>query len=355
MATPNAPTDNFSWLPEELESVASRLARADECAFNIGDVASKWSADGPLGFEQVRRGGQVQTFLKSVKPVPPVVTLLFSEAVNHLRAAIDNVIWYLVEREHGQLSGFKATLVNMPIHESLEAFDKWTKRRVKEGITVFGPGTPLGRRLRILQPYVDTKSDVPSMSEALAAMMGHKVEYAQPLRLLQAYSNEDKHRAIRVAAARTFSSTDASPLAEQSLYHQELKVGDPMGPPAPWGQVSILETNTALMIQRPDPFAAWVNPVNDLNAMRRHVSQVVVPVLLTGLQMTDGLPPQIDLGDNGLSNRERLAAASWDGADTRLMSLVRERYHEAIGRGVQFTPVANGTDATDEEPQDGMR
>ncbi|MEV4901631.1 hypothetical protein AB0K08_09865 [Citricoccus sp. NPDC055426] len=352
MATPNAPMDNFSWLPQELESVALRLARADECSFDIGAVASKWSSDGPLGFEQVRRGDEVQTFLKSVKPVPPVVALLFSEAVNHLRAAIDNVIWYLVEREHGQLSGFKATLVNMPIHESLEAFDKWTKRRVKEEITVFGPDAPLGRRLRILQPYVDLQSDVPSMSETLAAIVGHKVEYAQPLRLLQAYSNEDKHRAIRVAAARTFSSTDRIPLAEQNLYHQELKVGDPMGPPAPWGQVSILETNTALMIERPAPFAAWVNPVNDLSAMRRHVSQVVVPVLLTGLQMPNGLPPQIDLGDSGLSNRERLTAASWDDAHTRLMSVVWERYHEAMSRGVQFTPVVECTDA-DEEPQDG--
>lgn len=340
-------TEEFDWLPEALESVALRLARADECAFKIGDLASKWSSEGPLGFEQVRRGDKVQMFLKSMRPVPPEASLLFSEAVNHLRAVIDNVIWYLVEREHGHVSGPAATLVNMPILESQEKLDNWTKRRLKEKIAAFGGATQLGRRLRTLQPYVDLQNGVPSMGAVLATIMRQEVETAHPLRLLQAYSNADKHRSIRLAFARTFTSNDLTPLAAQNLAHQEIKVGDPMGPPRPWGQMSIVETNTAVMVQRPAPFSAWVNPVKDITAMRQHIGQVVIPILLTGREMQRALPPAIDLGDNGLSNRERIVAGAWDDADTRLQSLVQALYQEAESRGLQFVPVIEDSNPAD--------
>lgn len=333
------PTEQFSWLPEALEPVALRLGRADECAFKIGDLTTKWSLDGPLDFEQVRRENTVQMVLKSLRPVPPEASLLFSEAVNHLRAAIDNVVWYLVEQELGDISGPIASLVNMPIVESQEDMDKWTRRRNK--ITAFGPDSRLGRRLRTLQPFVDVRSTVPSMGEVLAAITRQEVESAHPLRLLQGYSNADKHRSIRLAVARTFSSTDATPMSVQDLAHQEIKVGDAMGPPTPWGQVSFVDTNTAVMVQRPKPFSAWVNPVKDLNAMRRHVSQVAVPILLTGLEMPSGLPPAIETGDNGKSSRERLAAGGWDDAETRLMPLIHARFQEAESRGVQFAPVVD--------------
>lgn len=340
MHTPDSPLEKFGWLPEGLETVTLRLARADACAFKIGDIASKWSFEGPLDFEQVRRGNEVQTFLKSLRPVPPEAALLFSEAVNHLRAAIDNVVWYLIEQLHGDLSSRASTLVNMPIVETQEDLDRWTKRRLQAKITAFGADTPLGRRLRALQPFTDTRSGVPSMGSTLAAITRLEVESAHPLPLLQAYSNADKHRSITVGASRTFSSTDATPLAAQDLAHQELKVGDAMGPPTPWGKLTILETNTALMVHRPAPFSAWVNPVKEINALRIHVSQVVVPILLTGLEIPNGLPPGIELGDNGQSNRHRLAAGTWDDADARMAPLIKMRLDEANGRDFQIAPVA---------------
>jgi hypothetical protein len=229
----------------------------------------------------------------------------------------------------------------MPIVESQEALDKWTGRRNK--IPAFGPETRLGRRLRALQPFVDVQSSVPSMGEVLAAILRLDVESAHPVRLLQAYSNADKHRSIRVAAGRTFSSSDAVPLAGQDLAPRELKVGDPLGLPSLWGQLSIVETNTAVMVQRPEPFSAWVNPVKELNAMRRHVSQVVVPILLTGLEMPKGLPPSIQTGDSGKTSRERLCAGEWDDAEARLVPLVRTRFQEAEKIGVQFAPVVDGS------------
>ncbi|MHA7293547.1 hypothetical protein [Arthrobacter sp. HLT1-21] len=339
MNTSATPTEDFSWLPEALEPVALRLARADQCAYRVGDLTSQWSLDGPLGMEQVRRGDNVQMFLKSIRPVPPEVLLLFSEAVNHLRASIDNVVWYLIEQEHGQLNGSAGTLVSMPILESQEAFERWTSRRVKEKISAFGADTSLGRRLHTLQPFSDVQSAVPSTGQVLANLMRLKVETAHPLRLLQAYSNGDKHRSIRVAVPRTFSSTDATPLVEQDLAHQELRVGDALGPPTRWGQMSVLETNTAMMVQRPEPFSAWVNPVKELCAMRRHASRVVIPVLLTGLEMPRSLPAAVELGDNGQSTRERLIAGVWEDADARLAGIMRDRFHEAEHREIAIPPV----------------
>lgn len=332
--------DKFDWLPESLEPVALRLARADALAFRIGEIASKWSLDGPLGFEQVRSGGEVQMVVKSLRPVPPEASLLFSEGVNHLRAAVDNVIWYLVEQEQGDIGdSAAASRVNMPIVESEDALKKWTASRSK--IVPLASDTSLGRRIRALQPFVDEKSAVPSMSEGLAAIIRVDVEFAHPLRLLQAYSNADKHRSIRLAAGRTFTSTDASPMAEQDLAPRELKVGDPLGPPRPWGQLAIVETNTAIMVQRPAPFSSWVNPVRDLNAMRRHISQVVVPMLLTGLEMSRSLPPAIDLDDSGKSNRELLEEGRWEDAEARLQPLISQRFWEAEDMGVQFIPVVD--------------
>lgn len=337
----------FDWLPDALEPVALRLARADECAFKIGDIASKWSFDGPLELEQIRRGDEVQTFLKSLRPVPPETSLLFSEAVNHLRASIDNVVWYLTEREHGHLSGYASSLINMPIVESPEAFEKWTSRRHKEKIGCLGSDTTLGRRLRALQPFTDPHY-VPSTGTVLATLTNMEVESAHPLRLLQSYSNADKHRSIRLAAARTFRSTDAMPLLTQNLGHEELRVGDALAPPTRWGQISILETSTAVMVQRSEPFKAWVNPVKELTAMRRHIGQFVVPILLRGAEMPSGLPPEIELGDNGQSNRERLNDGLWDDADLRLSAALRSRYKEAENREPQFPPVVDESVAPSE-------
>ncbi|WP_104181656.1 hypothetical protein [Arthrobacter sp. B0490] len=347
--TPSPSTaDKYGWLPEPVESVAFRLARADECAFQIGDLASQWSSDGPLDFEQVRQGEYVQLFVTRLRPAPPEASLLFSEAVNHLRATIDNVIWYLVEREHGELTGYPATLVNMPIVQSPRAFDNWIRKRVQNKISAFGEGTPLHQRIRALQHYADSQSSIPSMGELLARLTGQAVERAHPLLLLQAYSNYDKHRSIRIAAARTFGSSNATPLAAQKLGHQALRVGDAFGPKIPWGHPASQDANTALMVERPDPFTAWVNPTKELNAMRRHVSDVVLPILLTGLEMPNGLPPRISLGDDGRSNRERLNSGTWEDAEARIGPVVRARYEEAMAKEPEFAPIAE--DAPDTLP-----
>ena len=44
--------DTLDWLPEELYPAAFRIARADECAFELAKLAAQWSYDIPLNLVQ---------------------------------------------------------------------------------------------------------------------------------------------------------------------------------------------------------------------------------------------------------------------------------------------------------------
>jgi hypothetical protein len=336
---PNSP-DPLRWLPEELEPVALRLARVDECVFMIGDLVSKWSLEGPLDIQQVRRGDEVDMVLRGIRPIPPLVSLLFSEAINHLRAAIDNTVWYLVEREHGPLKGPRAHLVSMPILTREQALDDWVKKREKAGLSALGPNAVLGKRVRSLQPFADSATSIPSRNPLLAHLLGEEVEDVHPLRLLQEYSNADKHRAIRVAVARTTSSRHDETFMAQDRTFKELRVGDVLAQTT-WGNPVMFDSSTAAVVERPEPFIAPVSPVKELSHVHRYVSQVAIPVLVTGLQQPRSLPPNVDFGDNGRSDRERLRDGGWDDADARLAPVIAERYAEAMNREAQFPDVVD--------------
>jgi hypothetical protein len=337
--TPDSP-DPLRWLPEELEPVALRLARVDECVFMIGVLVSEWSMEGPLDIQQVRRGDEVDIVLRGIRSIPPLVSLLFSEAINHLRAAIDNTVWYLVEREHGPLKGPRAHLVAMPILTREQALDDWVKKCEKAGLTVLGPNAVLGKRVRSLQSFADSATSIPSKNPLLAHLLGEEVEDAHPLLLLQAYSNADKHRAIRVAVARTTSSRHDEPFMAQDRSFKELRVGDVLARTT-WGNPVMFDSSTAAVVERPEPFIAPVSPVKELSHLHRYVSQVAIPILVTGLELPHSLPPSVDLGDNDRSARERLCDGSWDDADARLAPIIAERFSEAMNRDARFPDVVD--------------
>ena len=337
--TPDSP-DPLGWLPQELEPVALRLARVDECVFMIGDLVSKWSLEGPLEMQQVRRGNAVDIVLRGIRPIPPLVSLLFSEAINHLRAAIDNTVWYLVEREHGPVKGSAALLVAMPIVTKEQALDDWVKKREKAGLSALGPNAVLGERVRSLQPFADSATSIPSTKPLLALLLGEVVEDAHPLRLLQGYSNADKHRSIRVAVARTTSSRHDEPFLAQDRSFKELRVGDLLARTT-WGKLVMFDSSTAAVVERPEPFVALVSPVKELSHLHRYVSRVAIPVLVTGLELPHSLPPRVDLSDNGRSARERLCAGSWDDAEARLAPANAERFAEAMNRDAHFPDVVD--------------
>jgi len=333
--------DPLGWLPPELEPVALRLARVDECAFMIGDLSSKWALDVPLTLEHVRRGNEVDAVLRSIRPIPPLVSLLFSEAVGHLRAAIDNTLWYLVELRQGALKSSAAQRVTMPIKETAQDFDNWLTQSGKVGLRALGHGSSLGERVRSLQPFASAADGVPAPSRALALLMGLPVEAAHPLRLLQTYSNHDKHRAIRVATARTSIRKPDEFFVRPENWFKALQVGDVVERGA-WGEPVGIKLLTGVVVERAKPFSALVNPAKELCALRRYVSERVIPVLVTGQELPHSpLPASAELGDNGRSARERLCGGGGNGAEVRLSAVVAKRYAEATNREAHVPDVVD--------------
>ena len=271
----------------------------------------------PTELEQVRRDGSAyDVVVQRVRPVAPEVALLFSEAIHHLRAALDNVVWYLVEQVHAPLTPRVARQVALPIHDREAAYDRWTQQRIRDGLGAFASTATLGQRVRSLQPFANPAESVPSISAVMATLSGMDRELAHPLRLLQDYSNEDKHRQIRVAAARTIASTYDRPILEQDRRQHPVAVRMVIASGV-WGTPQIVEMNTAAAIKRPGESEAWVNPVKEVSALRQYVADIAIPTLLTGLALPGGIPPAVDLGDTGLDDRERIAAGGYEDAEAR--------------------------------------
>lgn len=338
-------SNGLEWLPPDLYPVALRVARADECAYAIGELAAEWSFEGPIDLAQVRSGDRFTTRVGSIRPVPPRISVLFSEAVNHLRAALDNVVWHLVVQAQGLVTGRTATQVALPIYDDQARFDAWQLARLRAGLTAFGSTTELGFRIHALQPFVDQTSGIPSTAPLLAAVTGGQVETAHPLKLLQAYSNDDKHRTIKVAVPRTSSGSAGSVLGGPGRAFVELQVGDVVAE-GRWGQPVLVEQTTSVLIQRPDPYAALVSPANEISRLATYVAHNALPQLVTGGFLPDSLPMKVDLDDSGLGELERLVAGDRQPAQERLRPWMTTKYLEAAARPVQFP-------TTVEEPLNG--
>jgi hypothetical protein len=307
-----------NWLPVGLEPVALRLARVDDAAFQIGKLASAWSnsGNGPLSLSQRRLDDStVELVVTQIRPIPPVIAMLFGEAVNHLRSAIENTLFHVVQAQRGTaLPNAQANHIKMPIHDSALEFTRWLEGNAKKGIPELGPDSVLAARIQTVQPFSDS-AVIPSVTEPLASIIGAEVDFAKPLLLLQKYSNDDKHRMIRMAAARTSTVRSDSFTSGDKRLHP-IEVGQVLDSTRPGTRTEVSIT-TAVHLERPSGLA-WVAPVRELDSLFRHVSQVVIPTIVTGLALEKGLPPQVDLEDSGLSERERIEAGAWETAHRRL-------------------------------------
>ncbi len=167
----------------------------------------------------------MRAVVSAVRPVPPLAALLFSEAV-HLRSVLDNVVWFLAARVHPteELSDSARRAIALPVHTDPNRYDKWAGARVKDGLAVFAPSHNIGARIRRVQPFADASSSVASSSEIMAYLMGAQVERAHPLQLLQGYSNDDKHRTIRIGVPRATSTRLDQPLLGQNRGFREMAV-----------------------------------------------------------------------------------------------------------------------------------
>jgi hypothetical protein len=107
----------------------------------------------------------------------------------------------MMERNRDEpLSDSQARAVSMLIYENPKKSEDKVKGLVKWGLTEFATTATLGKRIASLQPFAD-KASVPAIPPALSMLMGGPDPASElPLVLLRDYSNEDKHRTIRLAA-----------------------------------------------------------------------------------------------------------------------------------------------------------
>lgn len=330
------------WLPEPLAPIAARLARVDDCIGDLVDQAGWWSFNDPLELQQLRRSdGRYRVVVAGVRPIPPSIAILFSEATHHLRAALDNTVWYLVEQEMGVIDEQPGRLVAMPIFDSVELFDKWAARRRPSLPALGDASSQTHQRVRALQPFCDDTA-VPSVSKRLAAMIGIESEHAHPLSLLQGYSNLDKHREIRMSVNRTIITRGDLPLDLQDRSFRELTAGVAVSPDGDWGSPVPTDTSAAVMVRRPEPWTAVVSPALELQALRGWVRNVALPQLLTGSQeVSEAIPVTIELGDDGRTLRERIEQPTRPSAHTRTFEANQTRLAEALTRPVQWPTVVD--------------
>lgn len=320
------------WIPVGLEPIVYRLARADELAFQISERIAIWSFNGPLELEnRPHADGTYEVVVAGVRPIPPDVPLMFSESIHHIRAALDNVVWHMVDSAHGPLDDSTALKVAFPINDVEQRYRSWVRQRVKAGLTCYQDGAKLGDRIRSLQPFADTTAAIPNVEIGLAEMFGNERELAHPLRLLQEYSNSDKHRQVRVGVPRTVTTKSDRPILDQGHRQHPIEKGDVLHT-GEWGTPTLMETNTAVMIARPHPYQGWTNPAKEVAALRQYVADVAIPVLLTGIALPAGIPPHVDLGDTGTSDRDRLFEAGHDDALARFVPKRNELLASALGR-----------------------
>jgi hypothetical protein len=310
----SSPHSVLDWLPAELAPVALRLARADKLEYQLGWECLNWSLHA-LEMKQVRRAdGLIDVVVERVRPIPPQISMLFSEVINHLRAAIDNVVFHVVESLRGApLASKAASLVAMPIQKSDADLSAWSSRR-ERAVPELGTGTDLYNRIEKLQPYksLAVATAISADFEPFVGTMN--LHGVHPLTLLQRYSNDDKHRAIRLAAARTISSGQRP--GHYNITAEPVDAGFVIADGCD-GTPREIDPRSAVHVQRPDS-AIWVAPGMELAQIHTYVADVVIPTLVTGALALPSLPRQLRLDDSGQTVDERIQAGGSEPADKRV-------------------------------------
>ncbi|KUG52950.1 hypothetical protein AVL61_12050 [Kocuria rosea subsp. polaris] len=210
---------DISWLLESLHHVALRVGRADELGLQAVHDSHLWPRQGPVELVSRVDDQAKSLMLRSVAPVPPRISLLFSEAVHQLRAALDNVVFNLAsETVPGPMTEKQVKAASFPIARDDAALRGWTKRMRRDGLPGLTDGA-LSDRIACLQSFVDFGRQIESVIPWLGQMLGMPLDRVHALMLLQEYSNQDKHRTLRTAGhpgiatvyGETFGEDDRSP------------------------------------------------------------------------------------------------------------------------------------------------
>lgn len=319
----------LDWLPDELHLVALRVARADELCVQATEGTWRWSHQGPVDLVERQDEHGEHLVVHSVAPVPPRIGLAFSEAVNHLRAALDNVVFHLAGRELEEgLTNDQERVVALPITKNRRALKDWRTRMRKADLPHLAKG-PVGDRIAELQPFRDAGRVVESASPALGPMLGMTVHREHPLRLLQEYSNADKHRAPHAVGHAGFKTVGWEVEEPEGTGPLGLAPGDVIASLPPGKSGGPVEIWPYVVITRPGATPVAVALGHELEAMVRYVADVAIPVLLTGQARADGVPTSVDLDTPETPLAQRLADGNRPTVRQRLSSIMAQGLVEA--------------------------
>ncbi len=231
--------------------------------------------------------------------------------------------------------------MSMLVYDDQAKYENKLKQLTRQGLTLFALDGTLGKRIAGVQPFNDGAS-VPSLSPLLATVTGIEVATTHPLSLMRDYSNEDKHRAIRLAAGRLLVQRHDDWKRSVGQGMREVKVGTILEV-VKKGVLTPVDLSPALHVQRPD--GEWVAVGPELDGMARHLSDIVIPSLVTGMALPSGLPVDIDLGDTGESVMERAERAGTMRAHERMQDVMRQALIDADQRGWRWTPTIGDSDS----------
>lgn len=197
-------TDDTGWIPDAYLPIAFKLARADELAWELFSlVFDRYARQGPIQFKARLEGEREYVTVDSVKPIPPVVPLVFGDAINQLRSSLDHALLALIEQARGhQLPEEQARTLMFPITATESAFTRDMKRSGRV-VPELATDTPLYKAIATLQPWHDNQqeflAELPTPPFATSLPPSDPIH---PLVLLQRYSNYDKHRRIYFSSTR---------------------------------------------------------------------------------------------------------------------------------------------------------
>ncbi|MCA1007439.1 hypothetical protein LCL87_17110 [Rhodococcus hoagii] len=300
------------WLPDYALPLLYKVARADALSADLMDVLTDYGKSGdPLDLESRVRNGREYLHLTSVKQPPPLVGLLFGDAINQLRSTLDHAVLMLVEAAGGrELESEALRQTAFPICRDESKYNKWCRAR-KALVPELGPGTPLSERLRALQPFhpgeMDTDAPVPQPDQSMPLFKtpvdetGAPLVDHHPLIGLAEWSNYDKHRRLNVAVVRSVFAGIAvdpmSPVQDPSYeWHadgQRFEVGKDILS-VPQGQLVAFDLYPYPAIQRPHT-DLWRPIPAELHLYQRYVCEMVLPYLFTGVRNAGPMPSQAPL------------------------------------------------------------
>lgn len=304
-----------------LSPIALRLGRVDEVAADLADACFDYVTSESVQFDARHDDGYEELYVSSIAPVPPIVSLLVSDALHQIRSALDNAVVLLIEHVRAEALEPEALAKSKFIISERSEWYERSVQRVHGLLPELGPDHPIGEAIFEMQPFRPL--------ERIRRMRQRRADSApvHHLLALQGYSNADKHHHLRALATGNARVESMTGKAEVFAVPTMLQVGMTLSRTR-IGETDYVDTAPYICMERPIS-GELVPPGAELNELHRYVAEVAINRLAKAADVHGVLPPAVDLRGRGMTDDERLATAGSTYAHDRKG---RQFAEEAAGR-----------------------